>query len=204
VFDEGSGKNVFAGETKRWGGLVSSTLEAGGFAANASATYTYAIFGDGIPATYQYYNSDRVPGKLVPYVPPFVGRLDGTYHWSPVAGMTIRHGIGTSYVSPRPLPQSQRSDAVFTIDASTSARWKGFELGLSAENVLDRRYNLAEYNYSSWFPAISGSQFPTRVPTRQVSPGSPRALTLTLTVYFDELLPHPHHPGEVPEKAATP
>lgn len=204
VFDEGSGKNVFAGETKRWGGMLAGTVAAGGLAVNASGTYTYAVFGDGIPPTYQYYNSDRVPGKLVPYVPPFVSRADATYKWAPMDGMIVRHGLGVTYVAPRPLPQSEESDSVFTVDASTSARWKGFELGLAVENVLDRRYNLAEYNYSSWFPAVSGTPFPTRVPTRQVSPGAPRSISLTLTVFFDELLPHPHHPGDASKAEAKP
>ncbi|MCX5747318.1 MAG: TonB-dependent receptor, partial [Proteobacteria bacterium] len=200
VFDEGSGRNVFAGETSRRGGLLAGTLETGsGLAANASATYTHAVFGANIPPTYQYYNSDRVPGKAVPYVPPVVARADLTYHWK-LGDAVVRHGAGASFVSPRPLPQSQRSDTVFTIDASTSARWKGVELALSVENLLDRRYALAEYNFSSWFPQTSGTEFPTRVPTRQVSPGSPRALSLTLTLFFDELLPHPHHPGEPKEK----
>ncbi|MBA3540788.1 MAG: TonB-dependent receptor, partial [Deltaproteobacteria bacterium] len=208
VFDEGSGKNVFAGETSRYGALVAATVEAGALAANVSATYTYATFGDGIPPTYQYFNSDRVPGKLVPYVPPLVTRLDATYRWSPFGpGLVIRHGLGAAYVAPRPLPQSERSDAVFTIDASSSARWNGIELGLSLENALDSRYNLAEYNYSSWYPQVSGTAFPTRVPTRQVSPGPPRQISLTLTLYFDELLPHPHHAGEAtksPDPKAVP
>ncbi|MGN6105299.1 MAG: TonB-dependent receptor, partial [Kofleriaceae bacterium] len=194
VFDEGSGKNVFAGETSRWGGLVSGTLEWSGLAVNASATYTRAVFGDELPPTYQYFHSDPVAGKAVPYVPPLVTRLDASYRWRPAPGLVIGHGLGGSYVSRRPLPQSERSDAVFVVDASTSARWRGLELALSAENVLDRAYNLAEYNYSSWFPAASGTTFPTRVPARHVSPGPPRMVMLTMTVYLGELLGGPRAP----------
>ncbi len=197
VFDEGAGHNVFAGETTRWGGTALAVVESHGLAATASATYTYAVFGDGIPPTYQYFNSDRVPGKRMPYVPPLVTRLDATYRWTPRASLTVRHGLGVTYVSPRPLPQSQESDAVFTVDASTTARYGGVEVGLSVENLLDRAYALAEYNFSSWFPAVSGTDFPTRVPTRQVSPGAPRTVLVTITLYLDQLLPH-RDPKEAP------
>ena len=156
------------------------------------------MFGDDLPPTFQYFNSDRVPGKRMPYVPPLVTRVDATYQLAPHEDVTLRTGLGGSYVSPRPLPQSERSDAVFTLDASIAARWRGLELALAAENVLDRAYNLAEYNFSSHFPDVTGAAFPTRVPTRQVSPGPPRTLMLTLTVFARELLPRPRVPKVQP------
>ena len=53
--------------------------------------------------------------------------------------------------------------------------------------MLNRRYALAEYNYASWFPAVSGEPFPTRTPERHISPGAPRSFMLTLTVYPEAL-----------------
>ena len=186
VFDEEQGRNLVAGETQRWGGLLDTALWVGNFNARGSATYTYAVFGDELPPSYAYYNSDRQAGMLVPYVPPWVLRMDATHHWRPGGGETeLSHGVGGSYVSPRPLPQSERSEALLTVDLGTQVRRGPVELGLDLTNLLNRDTALAEYNFASYFPEESQAAFPTRVPTRHISPGPPRALTLRLPLRPD-------------------
>jgi hypothetical protein len=183
IFDEESGKNVVAGETQRWGGLLDSQIYIGGFTARNSVTYTYAAFGDELPPTYTYYHSDRVPGALIPYVPPIVVRSDLSQRWSPFGKLQLSHGIGLDYIAPRPLPQSEFSDPVFTVDVGTSAQWGPVELGVSVTNLLNTRYALAEYNFASYFPDTSGADYPSRVASRQISPGPPRAVMVSLTIH---------------------
>jgi hypothetical protein len=187
IFDEESGKNVVAGPTQRWGGLLDSQLIIGGFSARNSVTYTYAVFGDDLPPTYTYYHSDRVPGALIPYVPTWVVRSDLSQKWTPFKKLQLSHGIGIDYVAPRPLPQSEWSDPVFTIDAGTSASWGPVELGISVTNLLNAQYALAEYNFASSFPGTSGTDYPSRVAARQISPGAPRAFLLSLTIHPSKL-----------------
>ncbi len=181
VFDEEAGKNVIAGETSRYGAIAQSELYVNGLVARNSITYTYGVFGKDLPPSYAYYNSDRVAGKLIPYVPPWVLRSDIAESWDPTPWLSLQHGLGVDYIAPRPLPQSQRSDAVFTVDLATTANVGPVALGVSVTNALGARYALAEYNFSSWFPDVSGNAFPTRVPTRQVSPGPPRAVMVSVT-----------------------
>lgn len=192
IFDESEGKNVVAGETVRWGALIDTEQHWRDLSVRASATYTYAVFGDGIPPSYAYYNSDRVAGKLIPYIPPWVVRADVSQGWRPFKSISLDHGLGISYISPRPLPQSQRSDAVFLMDLGTNVHAGPIDVGFSCTNLLGSKYALAEYNFSSYFPEVSGSEFPTRVPTRHVAPGAPRAVTLSLTFVPERLdLPKP-------------
>ncbi len=187
VFDEEQGRNVVAGETWRYGGLVSSELYVQNLVARTSFTYTYAIFGDDIPTRYSYYNSDRVPGMLIPYVPPYVVRSDVSYTWdagradAKVGRWQFSHGVGFDWIGPRPLPQSQRSDAYALVDVGTGVSRGPIQVRLDVTNVFGARYASAEYNFSSYWPG-SGAAFPTRVPSRQISAGAPRAVSLTLTL----------------------
>jgi hypothetical protein len=79
---------------------------------------------------------------------------------------------------PRPLPFLQTSDPIFTIDLEASLRWSAFEIALAAKNVLDTRYALGESNFASdWHTGGDPSS-----PTRHVSAGAPRYLSMTLGV----------------------
>ncbi|MBL8617792.1 MAG: TonB-dependent receptor [Deltaproteobacteria bacterium] len=185
VFDEEQAANVVAGETRRVGALLDSEVQVGGLSARSSATWTRAVFGE-LPPVYTYYHSDRQEGMLIPYVPPWVVHSNLRYTWA--AGRAeLGHGMGFAWISKRPLPQSEWSEPIFTVDLSSELRLGAVELGLSCDNVLNRRYALAEYNYASWFPAVSGEPFPTRTPERHISPGAPRSFMLSLTVYPEAL-----------------
>ena len=86
---------------------------------------------------------------------------------------------GFSYVSPRPLPQGERSNPIAVLDLHASLGIWLFDVGLVATNLLDTQYRLGEYNYASDF----GSQpFPTLVPMRHFSAGAPRQILFSLSV----------------------
>jgi hypothetical protein len=83
-------------------------------------------------------------------------------------------------VGRRALPYGQRSDDIFTVDASVSVGWRFAEFAILATNLFDQRYRLTELNFASdWRTADR----PTLVPVRHFSAGAPRAIygTLTLT-----------------------
>jgi iron complex outermembrane recepter protein len=123
-------------------------------------------------------------GYVVPYVPNWVVRSDTALHRElpfEIAGSPINAavGVGVTFVGRRPLPYDQLSDPVLNLDASASLEWKRFELGVEITNLLDRRYRLGEYNYTSDF---HGADQPTLVPVRHFAAGPPRMLFVTLAV----------------------
>ena len=76
------------------------------------------------------------------------------------------------------------SETTFLVDVGASLRYRAVSLGLISTNLLDRRYRLGEYNYSSDF----GSQaYPTLVAARHFAAGEPRAIYGTLTLTLDSL-----------------
>lgn len=181
IFDEVAGANLYGGETWRWGGSLESEVHVKGFTKRTTFAYTYAVFGDELPPRYTQFNTDRQAGMLVPYVPPVVLRSDLSYQYQ-AGPLQLRHGARASYLSPRPLPQSERAAPVATLDLSTTFAWRGLELDVIVTNVTNARYAEAEFNYSSWFPETSGP-FPTRVPVRHISYGAPIGALASLTVY---------------------
>jgi hypothetical protein len=84
-----------------------------------------------------------------------------------------------SYVAPRPLPQGERGNPIFTLDLNATLGWSMFELGLACTNLFDNRYRIGEYNYASDFHS---EPFPTLVPVRHFSAGAPRAFFVTLAL----------------------
>jgi hypothetical protein len=185
IFDEVQGANVLAGETTRYGATAESEVHLGGFTERTTLAYTYAVFGDELPPNYTFYNTDRQPGMRIPYVPPWLARADLSYAWEPRPGISLRPGLAANWIAPRPLPQSERSASVFTVDASVGVRRGALDVNLFATNLFNTVYPLAEFNYASWFPDVGGSPFPTRVAARHVSPGAPRAVYLGLTLHPD-------------------
>jgi iron complex outermembrane receptor protein len=182
VFDEDLGTNIVGGPSTRAGATLMSEIHVGPLRAHTSITATYAVYGNELPPSFSRTRYDRQPGQLIPYVPPLIGRTDVSYMWS-AGPVGLRHGIAATGLAPRPLPLSAWADPVFTLDAGTEARWKGLEVGVTVTNLLGARYALAEYNFASWFPSTSATDFPTRLPSRQVSPGPPRAFMASFVVH---------------------
>jgi outer membrane receptor protein involved in Fe transport len=174
IFNESAGRNTLANGTTRNGIL-------------AALRWTGAFFDQSLNATLVESRFDDT-GYVVPYVPNWVLRSDSAIHRElpfELAGTPLRAaaGVGLTYVGRRPLPYNQLSDPLFNLDASASFEWRRFELGIEVTNLLDRRYRLGEYNYTSDFHS---AEQPTLVPVRHFAAGPPRMLFVTLAIRFGE------------------
>ncbi|MBL8679977.1 MAG: TonB-dependent receptor plug domain-containing protein [Myxococcales bacterium] len=173
VFDPVLGQNlpvVGAEATTRFGASAQARLAPiRGLALLASGTYARATF-------------DRT-GLSVPYVPSLVLRVDGAFEReiARVRNVPVRIavGVGSSLVGYRALPFSERSDAVFLLDAGASVRVGFVEVGVKVRNVFDARWRDAQFNYpSDWDAGPAGS----RVPVRHFTAGRPLSADATLAV----------------------
>ncbi|MCU0655148.1 MAG: TonB-dependent receptor plug domain-containing protein [Polyangiaceae bacterium] len=172
IFSETAGRNVLAQGTTRTGWVGALRLTGDFFDQAANLTLVKSTFDD--------------TKLLIPYVPDVVLRSDSALHGElPVRlGQRRLQGAlasGVTYVGRRALPFGQRSESIFTVDASATLQHQGYELGLIATNLFDRRYRLSEFNYVSDFGSASQ---PTLVPARHFSAGAPRALFLTFAVHL--------------------
>jgi hypothetical protein len=179
LFDPVAARNVPGRESHRFGAMALARVGLGSWLdAQASATYAEA---------YQPSLAASEPWSRLPYVPRWVLRLDSSVRRDvEVFGQEIECGaaLGVTYIAPRPLPLDAFSDPIFTIDASVRARWHWVELAVSAQNLLDSRYRLAELNYVSNFDGPGAAE--TRRAARHFAAGAPRTVLATLTFRFDE------------------
>jgi iron complex outermembrane receptor protein len=172
IFSETVGRNVLANGTTRTGVSLSGEITGGWFDEIASATLVQSTFDD--------------TKLLIPYVPDLVVRSDsvvyGELPWIAFASHAVTGlaGVGVSYVGRRALPFGERSDRIFTIDASTQATWDRYTVGIKASNLLDTEYRLGEYNYSSDFNGPPAQ--PTLAIARHFAAGAPRTVLLHLEV----------------------
>ena len=174
VFSEQAGRNIVGGGTTRLGTVLSGRLQGRFFDLSANTTWVQSTFDE--------------TGLLVPYVPRFVGRLDGAVFgalpWE-LLGNTLlaRFGLGINWVGRRPLPYGQRSNSIFVVDANTEWQWRNFSLGFAITNLFNRRYRLAEFNYVSNFQATQLSP-PPLLPARHFIAGAPLAFWASLSINF--------------------
>jgi hypothetical protein len=177
IFSQTVGRNTLAGPTTRLGSASTLRLTGPFYDLGVNLTYVNATFDD--------------THLLVPYVPDLVFRGDsalfGTLPWrwtrfydKPVWASLA---VGVTYVGPRPLPYGARSDTIFTVDASATLRWWMFETGISAQNLLDTKYRLGEYNYASDFHS---QPFPTLVPVRQFTAGPPLTFLWSFAIHYGD------------------
>lgn len=169
LFNQTVGRNTLANGTTRTGWVGAVRATGAWFDQAANVTLVRSTFDD--------------TGLLVPYVPDVVVRSDSSVHhelpWRPWdERLTGALSAGVTYVGRRALPFGQRSNDIFTVDASASVAWRAFEVGVIATNLFDRQYRLSEFNYISDF---RGGEQPSLVPGRHFTAGAPRALFLTLT-----------------------
>lgn len=168
VFSETEGRNLLGGGTTRAGWAGSARVTGGFFDGSASVTLVRSSFDD--------------TGLLVPYVPDLVVRSDSALFGElPVrlAGAPVRGelGLGITYIGRRALPYGQRSDVIFTVDASGALSWRGLSLSVEAVNLLDLRYRLAEFNYASDFRSAPAA---TLVPARHFAAGAPLGVFVSI------------------------
>mgnify|MGYP000854604906 FL=1 len=176
VFSQTEGRNTLANGTSRTGWLGSARITSKHLDSSSNVTFVRARFDD--------------TGLLVPYVPDIVVRNDTVYH----ADLPVRLlgdalegsiGAGMTFVGRRALPYGQRSDTIFTTDATASIGWKSLELQLSATNLFNTQYRLGEYNFASdWSPTSGGAARPTLTPVRHFSAGPPRSLFASFQIRF--------------------
>ncbi len=172
IFSQTAGRNLLGGGTTRtgWVGAVRVTGEH--FDVNANATLVKSIFDD--------------TKLLVPYAPDAVIRADAAWFGElplTILGERFRGAIGSglTFVGHRPLPYGQRSNVIFTLDASATLSWSHYEIGLSLTNLTGTQYRLGEYNFASDFRTEPS---PTLVPVRHFTAGAPRAVYGTVAVNF--------------------
>jgi TonB family protein len=173
-FNQTEGRNTLADGTSRtgWAGMVRLITEHLDVAANL--TLVRAIFED--------------TKLLIPYAPSVVGRVDAVLAGAlaEVGGKALRGtlGAGFSHVGPRPLPFDERSQSIALVDAAATIRWGWVQLGVASTNLLDRRYRLGEFNYTSSFR--TAGFLPTQVAARHFNAGEPRAIYGTLTLSLED------------------
>jgi hypothetical protein len=119
-------------------------------------------------------------------VPDAVSRTDAVIYGDlplKIAGTKIGASLGTgiTYTGRRALPFGQRSDDIFTLDATAALSWRNFELGVTGTNLTNNQYRLGEYNFSSDFKS---QQQPTLVPERMFSAGAPLGIFANVSIRF--------------------
>lgn len=169
IFSQTEGRNVIGGGTTRVGWIGQVRANNDFFDTNLSLTLTRSRFDE--------------TGLLVPYVPDAVLRWDGAvFRELPFEVMGHRPrasaAAGVSYIGQRALPFGQRSDTIFTADASLTVGYRDFELSVAATNLFDIAYRLSEFNYASDFRNAGP---PTLVPARHFAAGAPREILFTLS-----------------------
>jgi iron complex outermembrane receptor protein len=175
IFDQTAGRNTLAGATTRIGSANALRVSGPSFDVSVNGTYVHATFDD--------------DSLLIPYIPDLVLRSDAAvWHDLPWDSLLfaghlpqVTLATGVTYVGPRPLPFGARSDVIFTIDANLTFGWPALQFGISATNLLDRKYPLSELNIASDFHSQSE---PTLVPVRHFTAGAPRAVLFTVGFNF--------------------
>ena len=171
IFNETAGRNVLGNGTTRSGWVGATRFTGKFFDEAANITLVRSAYDD--------------THLLVAYVPDVVFRSDTAFFADlfKLRGKPVRGALssGITYVGARPLPFGQRSQNIFTVDASATAEWTRFEIGIIATNLLGNRYRLSELNYASDFHSQAQA---TLVPERHFTAGAPRGLFLTLSVNF--------------------
>ncbi len=174
IFSQTAGRNLLGGATVRTGTVNSIRLTGQHFDLSANATFVKAKFADS--------------GLLIPYIPDLVLRSDlaifGILPYTEFAGPTgikSTFSLGATYVGPRPLPYGTRSDPIETLDGNLTFGWAMWEVGLAVQNITNKTYRLGEYNYPSDFHA---SAFPTLVPERHFSAGSPETYLASISLHL--------------------
>jgi TonB family protein len=172
IFSETTGRNVLGNGTTRTGWVGAARGTGKFFDLATNLTLVRSAYDD--------------THLLVAYVPDVVFRVDGALFAAmplelqnkPIKGAL---SSGVTYVGPRALPYGQRSQDIFTVDASATLEWTQFEVGLIVTNLLDRRNRLTELNYASNFHSQAQA---TLVPERHFTAGPPRMLLGTFAINF--------------------
>ncbi|HEY1957929.1 MAG TPA: TonB family protein [Polyangiaceae bacterium] len=179
IFSETEGRNVIGVGTTRSGWLGAARLQSE-HVFGSEVSFDQSVNLTLVSSTYDDTH------ELVEYVPGVVLRSDTAVYGDlpiKIAGRKIKAsvGAGVTYVGPRPLPFGQRSDDLFTLDATLSFAWRNVEVGVTGTNITNNQYRLGEYNFASDFHSQAQ---PTLVPERMFSAGPPLGVFGSLTLRF--------------------
>ena len=150
-----------------------------------SATFVHATLDSPPIATADDPAPAYLPNQALPYVPPLVVRTDTAVEHALFSlwkkDLVGHAGLGTTFLSPRPLPFGQSSAAVFLVDAQLGVRRDFLELGVESTNLLGARYAETEYAFvSNWRSA----QVPSFLPARHLTAGPPRQVLFTMGIHL--------------------
>lgn len=183
LFDTHEGRLERIGPTRRVGAVAYGVLRPLPWARVAtSVTYADARLLQDAEDDGSGLGPPSEAGDRVPYVPPWVIRLDASVQGKlvqrvvdqPLSG---RLGLGWSFLSARPLPYGESADAFSLLDAVAGLRWRALELTVEVFNLLDTRYAANEFNFvSNWNPAAA----PPTEPARHLVAGAPRTVMASL------------------------
>ena len=148
-----------------------------------SVTYVNATLDGPPPRTVENPTPAFDEGDLLPFIPPWVIRMDiGAGDdlvdlWKyPLHGHV---GLGYTFIGSRPLPFSQFASPFSLLDLSARLSWWFLEVGFQVFNVIDKQYAGNEFVFvSDWDPETVGS----RIPARHISAGRPRTFFFTIGI----------------------
>lgn len=182
AFDPQEGRLERVGATRRLGATLSGVVKpTPWFIASTSLTYVDAELREPPPPSASDPSPPFVAGNNLPYVPPFVMRLDvgahGTLTRIRRRELKGRAGVGLSVLSARPLPFGAFADPFAVLDASASLSFGPATLGLNVTNILGTEIAATETNFvSQWSPDTTAS----RLPSRHFAAAAPRAFLVSL------------------------
>ncbi len=196
VFDVTRGRNVDIGASSRLGALGYLNVHVAPWMnVQASFAWTEAYLLARDAGYFDLTSNDRLP-----YVPRWVGRLDVAGE-QPVTvdaeSVAITYGLGVGWLGERPLPLGQVAQQTVVVDAQLGVRWRGLELSVIAQNLLDQRWQSSVFNYASWFDT---SEAESRTAQLHFAAGAPLSITGRLSFRFDETT---IFGGETTEEAPT-
>ncbi|MFW2390548.1 MAG: TonB-dependent receptor domain-containing protein [Polyangiales bacterium] len=183
-FDAAEGRLENIGPTSRTGFVFYAvTNPLPWLVGSVSVTYVSAVLDGPPPSTVENPTPAFSEGDLLPFIPPWIVRLDvgagddlvdlGKY---PLHGHL---GLGYTFIGSRPLPFSQSASPFSLLDLSARLSWWFLELGFQVFNLLDKQYAGNEFVFvSDWNPDATGS----RIPARHISAGRPRTLFFTIGI----------------------
>jgi TonB family protein len=184
AFEATEGRLENIGPTSRTGFVLYTVTKPVRWLLGAlSVTYVRAVLDGPPPPTVENPTPPFEEGDRLPFVPPWVIRLDVgagddlTNLWKyPLHGHL---GLGYTYLGARPLPFSQAADPFSLLDLSGRLSWWFLELGFQVFNLLDKQYAGNEFAFvSNWDPGA----VPSRIPARHISAGRPRTFFFTIGI----------------------
>lgn len=184
MFDATAGRNVYVGETRRYGAMWVEKLSLDG-KLDAQASFTWAEAHRSVVGSSPFALGS---GPRLAYVPRFVARFDAAYH----DHVRIREqriglsaGLGATLVGRKPLPNDQLSERIAVLDAGAELRYRFLGLELLVENLLDARYRAYELSTISDFSPTDGSPSGSLMPARLFAAGAPRTFFVMLSLHLD-------------------